>query len=112
MGRQLSERASLCGGLDEKYFEGVVESFDKPRQRHTVFYDDGDIERIPRWAANQIASLCDSQQIIMVKLVDGMLISNMNEGEGHDGSWGMAVSAEELKIRHRAIGQASQAQVK
>lgn len=36
----------------------------------------------------------------------------MNAGEGHDGSWEWRASAEELKIRQRAIGQASQAQVK
>lgn len=61
--------------LDEKYFEGVVEGFNKLRQCHTVFYNNGDIEKITMWAANQIVSLCNSQQRLIVELVDGMLIS-------------------------------------
>ena len=44
---------------DERYYDGLVESFDKIRQRHTVFYDDGDIELIPLWAPNQMVMSCN-----------------------------------------------------
>ena len=47
-------RISVWWRLDEKYYEGLVESFDTIRQRHTVFYDDGDVELIPLWAPNQM----------------------------------------------------------
>jgi sister-chromatid-cohesion protein PDS5 len=30
--------------LDKKFYEGVVESFDSSKRRHTVLYDDGDVE--------------------------------------------------------------------
>lgn len=49
-------RISVWWRLDEKYYDGLVESFDKIRQRHTVFYDDGDVELIPLWAPNQMVS--------------------------------------------------------
>ena len=49
-------RISVWWRLDEKYYDGLVESFDMIRQRHTVFYDDGDVELIPLWAPNQMVS--------------------------------------------------------
>jgi hypothetical protein len=50
-------RISVWWRQDELYYEGLVESFDKIRQRHTVFYDDGDVELIPLWAPNQMVKL-------------------------------------------------------
>ncbi len=52
-------RVSVWWRQDERYYDGVVESFDKMRQRHTVFYDDGDIELIPLWAPNQMVASCN-----------------------------------------------------
>ncbi|KAK9823530.1 hypothetical protein WJX72_003470 [[Myrmecia] bisecta] len=40
--------------LDEDFYTGFVSDFDVVRQRHTVCYEDGDVEIIPLWAPNQM----------------------------------------------------------
>ena len=51
---------------------GVVQDFDRLRHRHTISYQDGDIEIIPLWAPNQMVSLALTsflQSALLVTLV-------------------------------------------
>uniref|UniRef100_A0A0E0E0Q0 Tudor domain-containing protein n=1 Tax=Oryza meridionalis TaxID=40149 RepID=A0A0E0E0Q0_9ORYZ len=40
----IGKRIKVWWPLDKKFYEGVVESFDSSKRRHTVLYDDGDVE--------------------------------------------------------------------
>ncbi|XP_006656003.1 sister chromatid cohesion protein PDS5 homolog A [Oryza brachyantha] len=40
----IGKRIKVWWPLDKKFYEGVVESYDSSKRRHTVLYDDGDVE--------------------------------------------------------------------
>ncbi|GKC88935.1 phospholipase-like protein, partial [Tanacetum coccineum] len=42
----VGERIKVWWPLDKKYYEGVVKSFDCSEKKHTVSYDDGDVEHL------------------------------------------------------------------
>nr|GEX64307.1 hypothetical protein [Tanacetum cinerariifolium] len=42
----VGERIKVWWPLDKKYYEGFVESFDCSEKKHTVSYDDGDVEHL------------------------------------------------------------------
>ena len=50
-------RVKVWWPLDEDWYSGSLTGFDPIRHRHTVHYDDGDVEIIPLWAPNQMVSL-------------------------------------------------------
>ena len=43
--------------MDEDWYPGFVTAFDPFRQRHTICYDDGDVEIVCLWAPNQLVVL-------------------------------------------------------
>lgn len=50
----LRARVKVWWKLNAAYYSSVVESVDPVRYRHTVFYDEGDVESIPLWVPDQL----------------------------------------------------------
>lgn len=40
--------------MDEAFYEGTITEFDPWRHRHTIAYDDGDIELVALWAPHEV----------------------------------------------------------
>ncbi|CAL8467770.1 g7308 [Coccomyxa elongata] len=51
----IGARISMWWPLDEDWYTGFVTAFDPTPQRHTICYDDGDVEIVCLWAPNQLA---------------------------------------------------------
>lgn len=54
--RAIGARLSVWWPLDEEWYSGSVTDFDPLRHRHTVSYDDGDVEIVALWAPNEVVS--------------------------------------------------------
>ena len=50
----LGARVAVWWPLDEAWYSGVVADYDALRCRHTVCYDDGDIEHAALWAPTEL----------------------------------------------------------
>ncbi|BDA42016.1 probable BsuMI modification methylase subunit YdiP at N-terminal half [Coccomyxa sp. Obi] len=50
----IGARISVWWPLDEDWYTGFVTAFDPIQQRHTICYDDGDVEIVCLWAPNQL----------------------------------------------------------
>lgn len=40
--------------MDEAFYEGTITEFDPWRHRHTIAYDDGDVELVALWAPHEV----------------------------------------------------------
>ncbi|GKC86231.1 phospholipase-like protein [Tanacetum coccineum] len=82
----VGERIKVWWPLDKKYYEGVVESFDCSEKKHTVSYDDGDVEHLvlkeQRWEL--VRKLVVELPVIVsspqtgVTCVQGYTVKNIN----------------------------------